>query len=758
MLVLCGDFAKRYIAGMKSMDWAIDPVLAEKMASLAGDYGSSVGNPLNLDRDTLADYVRSIARWDTGDANVANWTTSEAMAWMRGFDDTELEEMMYRVGAGTSRVKDPVARKAQSAIAQMQQRLLKRNPTDAVKEWDFKSLRPQFTVATDSKDMLQQIISSLPGGALRSRTTLLRNDVQEAIAESPLLRWINENDRWDEVIAFNTNIEHITEAVSGNAAIAAISDVVPFLDSHEFKTQFAEYGKGLMPFWYAEENFLKRWARALNQEGPAMIRKAQLTYMGIKEAGLIRTDANGKDWFVYPGSGLLIETVSKMFPTMGAEYAMGIMFQAPTDRILPGMTPQFGTPSFNPLVTMPMAIVAGQFPELVPLQRAVTGDLVASRGIVDQIIPTTFKNIFTAFSKDESAGSKYASAQMAAIAYLEANGHGLPPEANAGDIEQFMDRVRGHARIILIAQAVGGFTMPGAPTAVEAEDTGFGAFNVQDPGEMFNDEYLSLVRLLGVEAGTAKFLEMNPDADPSDIANPNPILAYTTPRSVSESGAPIYATEDALGFFIDNQDYFADAPYAAPWLFPPSDGTEPRSQYAADQMVAAGMRKQRSPEEFLRALKFKQGASEYFAIEDKYLDAISLATQQNNKQLADDLKTRMEWEKSIFRAGHPLFAEELQSSDNRDRRKRVIDEMQYVIDDPALPDTPQARPIRMAMRAFNQYRTELAVLSEDRSNVGRAQVAALKERYAVYMNQLIEENPGIMSFWNSILKPESSLD
>jgi hypothetical protein len=685
--------------------------------------------------------ARSIVSYQ-GDKNAAKWTTDEAMAWLRGHSQDEMADLLQRTLISSNGKTDAASRAANVYARQLARQ-------------DFPKVQAALSTGTTPEAFITTIESALPEGALRSANSLKSKAAREAIEANPLLKWIDNNEHWATVQAMHKNIEHTKTTAGELAALGAISDIVPFLDSHEFKTQFADYGKGFLPFWYAEENFMKRWARGIAQEGPALIRRAQLTYMGLKTAGIVRTDESGKDWFVYPGSGLLAGAIERI-PGMSGLQQMGMMFQTPTDQMLPGLNNRFGTPSFNPLVTIPMELVVKAFPELAPVERAVLGDFASGQKISNMMIPAHFRNIWNAFFNDDADGNtRFASAMTTAMAYMEAHDKGLPDNATPGQTQDYLDRIRKHARIIVLVQAIGGFFVPGSPSPIATGDASLTGIGVENPGEYLNSQYVQLVQTLGIEEGTAKFLEMNADASVDDIVNP---LAYTIPKNESVSGAPIPSTMAALEFYDDNADYMNEFPNAAPWLLPQSQDPTDRSQYAYDQLTADGLRKRRTPEEFFRAMKFKGAAQEYFAIRDAYGAEVDKANVAGDTELARGLAAERDYKLQVYRMGHPLFAEELQSSDGRAQRTRTLNELRYIVDDPRHPQTDNFEEIKMAVELFDRYKTRLAVLGNDRSAQGVAEVEHLKEQYSSLMGQLVDATPTLMSLWVSVLRPESSLD
>lgn len=751
-------FAARYKTAKQAAGWMYDTATVERMADVFRTHAATfLADNDYKDFNLLADDVATLLRLRTKQSR----TREDAIAWLNGSHQRELHGLAdwarstYKgVEGGDAAVALAAARRVKA-----QDRVL----------LNVEPLALAARAKIDPTEMMNAIQRRLPPGAMDEPNWLRRTDVQEAIANNALLKSIDQQQAWNVVEALHNNITHVADAVGEHAAVAAIKDVLPFIDSHEFRTQFADLGSGLMPFWYAEENFMKRWARGLAEQGPAVIRRMQLTYMGFRHAGIVRTDANGRDWFVYPGSGLLAEAIGKMVPSLSQLGGVNVMFQTPTDSILPGLNSRPGTPSFSPLVSVPIDLAVSMFGELQPVQRALLGDTASNpnANVLDAIVPSHIRNLMNAvFAGEEN--QRYSSAMLAAIAHLEANGKGLPDNAGPWEIQRFLDDVRQHARVAVVAQALMGFLGPGPSSPIIDENGGhiatvtdnpldvarrFSGLGVTDAANILGDEYQRLVRLLGINEGTAKFLEIS-KGTVKDMMNP---LAFTVPKRSSVSGAPIPATEDALLYYQQHKSYMEELPLAAPYLLPQMTDNA-RSSYAYDQEVSYGLRQQQSPEQFLRSVMFKASAGEYFSMRTSFLSQIADAENSGNRHLASRLRESMNYNLTVYRAANPIFAEELASGDGRQRRKNTIAQMRTLTEDPQAPDSAQLQPLRLAMQAYNTYTVQLTSLSAENTALSRAKVRALKQTYQSYMENLVRENPNIMSFWTGVLQPESSLD
>jgi hypothetical protein len=738
-------FAERYSYSKRVAGQFRSQQIMEEMEGVLSKVGAA-SNP-DLDVDSVAAASRRLAAFTTSD-NTTQWSDQMALGWLRGHDEKELTTMLDGVLARTKVRVTPEARQAYVDAF----KLKNRDPAKVLST--FKS--------SGNADEFMAYARSIMGERIADPVFWSTFDGQQLISQNEILNSLDQAD-WDTIAKSEREIARIRREAGEYAATAAINDMIPFIDSHELRTQMAEFAKPLMPFWYAEENFLKRWVRTALDQGPvSTVRKAQLAYAGLKSGGIIRTDENGVDYFVYPGSSLLIEAVAKVWP--GAELPVGALFQTRTDAILPGMSAaRIGQPAFSPMLSVPMNLISQRVPELAPVQRAMFGDFSASTSALSQFVPNSLQRFFEAFTASGEASARYASAQMSAIAMMEASGKGLPDNATAGDQDEYLRKVNEHARIILVSQALMGFFVPGPPQQVVAGEDSITGLGIEDPRNVLSTLYQDMISTFGIEQGTIEFLETYPMANLHNIAavtadGSAPVLGLVEGRSDSRSGAPLPPTTTAMDFYAINKNYMQEMPFAGPWLLPTSDGSA-RDQYAYDQQVINGLRQQSTPEEFLRSIKFKEAAGPYFEARTAYLDRIAaLEVAKASPEEIAAAKDAWDTYSTVWKVTHPIFKEELESSEGRTRRARTIAEMQRVINDPAAPKPAHFQAMQETMQSYNNYKTQLTIMSQDRSAKGEAKVERLKRDYSAFMDEKSRTNSTVRAFWTSVLRPEASLD
>jgi hypothetical protein len=613
---------------------------------------------------------------------------------------------------------------------------------------------PLRTAQTPGEGLVSLYRQALGDEVLRQPFHIARRAFEDL---PPQLSGVLTPESWRTLQAGDRNLRHIENLAGELAVERTIQNVVPFLDSHEIRSQFGEYAKGFLPFWYAEENFLKRWARTI-KIAPATIRKAQLLYSGLKSGGVVRTDSQGRDWFVYPGSAAATEMLGKL-PFLGEVLPAGMVFATETRNMLPGFdVERTGAPSVNPLVALSLGPISSMFHELRPVQKALVGEVGISQSGVSQFVPTSIRRFYDAVSigSAEEPTRKVGSAMMSTLQILEAYGH-IPDTMTPDQQDELLRDVRNSTRTMLIAQAVTGFIVPGAPvmqfTGESATSlSNLTGTNVASPADIFRTEFLTLINEMGIEEGTQAYIGKYPGGDLEDLVQP---MAFAVGQSYSSSGAPLPATAEAVAFYDEHNGFLSQYQSAGAWLLPPGDGHD---SYAYTQQAISGLRKRRTPKEFLRAMKFREGSIKYFparkGFEDMQAKLIANGHEHDARMLGQ------EWEawRLQFLAMHPVFAQELQGSDSRQRRQNTINEIRTALQDPALPRLPHGEGIRALAGLYDHYKLVLSQLSESRTVEAQERVAAWKQYYSDLVDRVLVEYPSVEAMWLTVYRPEAQLD
>lgn len=726
------NFQIAYRDGMASLDWLRNPELLDAVGRIAPE----------LDKQTQGALIR-FANRQAGAANEGEIADmGDVNHWLRGLGTTPQD------------ATQELAKRANQLRAAGKDKLAEENLT---LQSYMPHIWPDSTASTG--DQFLQAWRDIMPKAMQNRIPSEWSVAQQTEARNlfpPSVHAVVSNDDNHKLLqAASTELDNLTTHVRDRAMEQAVDMTMPFIHSHQFRSQFADQARPFLPFQFAEENMIKRWARTA-RVAPNLVEKARLGYDGLKSGGVIQTDANGTDWFVYPGSGLLTEALGHV-PGFGSVLGTGVLMKAQPNAMLPGLQ-EFGAPRATPLVSIPLSLVGSQFPDLKPVQDALLGQSGTNKGVLRAFFPSSVVNMVDAFTADDSNG-KYAAAMMAAAKILQANGEGLPENATDLDVQDFLRKLRGHARTLLVAQALTGFLTPGSPTIAQTGQPGslaaqLSGVGVDDPAGVMDADYLAMVRNMGIQAGTAQYLKEHPNADPWQSYN---TLALSEPNTKTPSGARIPITQGSIDFYNANKQWIDSMPNAGAWFIPPAhpgDSTDQIDRNAYDEQLANDLRVRQTPEEFIRSMYFKVAAQPYFTASDSYKYTLAQAKTQAQKRTITATWNRYQQE---FLAAHPLFATELQTGTGSQRRQETIKEMRVAVNDPQAPTAWHTEALKTLQDSWDQYNALATMYGADRKKSSQRNLDALKIEFDHWVNAYTLTHPEVEGYWSSVLKPESNL-
>lgn len=562
-------------------------------------------------------------------------------------------------------------------------------------------------------------------------------DAAKALIEKTREQFIMDDDELKLLKNWHANQTSAVDEWVHRSTQHAIEMVAPYVDDHRIRLALNEYlGPVAVPYLYAEEQFLRRVARGL-YETPHMLRKGQLTMNGLRNIGVIREDAYGNELFVIPGSELLMGRVADVAELLTGNPAWQVLDQPlamRTDFVLPGWNNAQSRWGWGPIVGLSVDQLTTRYPEY----EFRTDD--PGRPWWSHIVPGPASGAYRAFMQ-QGDPTQVASAQIAAISYLEANGHGLPDNATASQKEDYQENVRQVARSIGIIRYVTG-------------QVGFSAAAPIDTESLMRKEFTDLLAT-GLDYGEAmdRWIEQyGPEA-----------MVYTVFGTTNETGAPLFntTTDDALQFMFDNEDLVRDRPEAMAWLLPQGDSKSSFDRRAYNEQLALGLRTRKSPQEMVDAVRVKQAAEEYWEAKGNYEVDRNLLVEERDalkgdaKKAAQERINRLDDQWSTWKGGymkqHPTFEESL-TQDASDRRKKVLEELRWLMETDVGGE--QAEAIRPMIENYWAFTTEYSAWAGQTSKVAKEHKENMLKDYFDEQWLYVKQNPKAAPFWNSVIRPE----
>lgn len=539
----------------------------------------------------------------------------------------------------------------------------------------------------------------------------------------PLERWIDTisrrpiyishlADALDEVAPLvrewsARGIKSAQELGERRALALALERTASQVDSAAVRSQFAVMNRTIIPFWHAQEQFIKRWAHVM-VHNPDAVRRAQLIMEGAQHSGAVEKDENGDLVFKVPAVMWTFDVLKKFAPLVfGGPLAEGVNFgfSGKLKYLFAGTDSPRGAlfPGVSPVVSIPLQILANRIPTLEPLEDVVQGADRPERPVLEQLFPAWgVKAIRALWATEENDGQLF-SAKKDAVQYLAAAGHAPSETATADELQVFAEQVERTARIVLFMRAMLGFA--GTTPSIEFAD------NLQP-------EFAKLIRNHPYEEAMLLYIEKHPDA-----------LAWTVSGSEAASiGANIPAGETARTWIESNQGFIGTYGEHAAWLMP---AAPEGFNYEAWQLeLAHEFRIQRKAfadpgqlNGMWEQIHIRTAQDPYFTQQDRK-DAALAATADPSMRAA----IRDAWSvwRDQYRVAHPVFARWQDEGQQRAGRRVVaIETIRTMLQDPSAPSTPHVEAMNNVIQGWDAYGQVLGSLgSTDAEDAYRRRVTS----------------------------------
>ena len=572
-----------------------------------------------------------------------------------------------------------------------------------------------------------------------------------------------------EWIKMDQNVERINVRV---AMDRAMDEMIPYIDDHNVRSFFQEYARNIMPFEFAQEQFLKRWARTIAYS-PESLRRTQLLAHAFTTNGFIE-EQNGQKYIVIPGTESLnglLASAPVLDGLFGGNIRMptAVPIGMNTRNVLPGVPADLeNLPAFSPIAMLGVEQLAQHFPEIKKIAQEFNGGrpIESDDNLMDSFIdfiPQNYQRLYAGLSRGfapmpkgiegEFARNAIAAIQQAAAeaerlrieqrelvslgreqeaADMQRRINQLDPPANASkrQVEEWLDSIKDWTRANMFVRGALGFVLPTTAT------------NLYE-GKTLANEFGQLLQQMDFDTALSTFLAENPDG-----------AAYTVFTSTKSSKAPIPRTEQAITWMQNNEGWMKTFPLASPWLIPQSKGSDDFSQQAYVDALGMGVRNLKGVDEWYGDLKFAAGANRYFPAKE----AFDLAkAEANTSAERSSLEAQWQAESAIIKMQHPMFAEKLESmvSTEADTTMQELRNVLALSDD-KLPDVEHIEGLREAVSSWDSYVAEYSLLAGKNSKAARNKRATLQTNFIRYGKDFLIRYPEMRTFWNSIVL--SSLD
>jgi hypothetical protein len=594
-----------------------------------------------------------------------------------------------------------------------------------------------------------------------------------AAAREQLAQW--EHDMVEE----GTDPQIASDRAHEAARQRAINSTINYVHNPELRSGLSSVTRNLYPFWFAQEQFYKRWARTFVYS-PWSFRQASLISNGLAHMGFIHTNpTDGQEYFVYPGSALVTATIARVMTTLGwpASIPVAADLIGEVSMLNAGMGRGF-MPNPGPVIVVGLDALRSIFPRTARIVDAIEGGQAAGASVWTSIVPGTIAHIIEATPGIGEIADRagWASAQMSAIQYLEATGHGMgepatnlvgylhagqmPPtdakaykpgdywssvsgkdyvlqpdghwEDNSVQQEQvYLHRVQNWTNILMVTRALYGFAAPAAP------------INYFNP-KGYSAELQTLMQQMPANAAMAAFLKQHPDATAMTVFQTQTTMGLPPTEHVGEY---LPATQAAMQFYNANPKLWKDHPLAATFFLPAADTKGKFDTAAYQQQFGDGLRQQKAPADYWTEIAYQEAANFYYGVEGykSQLVASHAITSAQGNQLWVTFSQR-------FMASNPLF-KAMYSDQGLTTREAIMNDVYAAIADHTAPVNPQTAAIAKLYQAYSNWQS-LTTYYGQQNAPSTTEAQQLNEQFAIAVSHFEKQNPSVQPLVQRVIAPD----
>ena len=558
------------------------------------------------------------------------------------------------------------------------------------------------------------------------------------------------------------------------AVKSALTLTSAFIDDHRIRSQFQEMVGTVLPFWFAEDQFLRRLGRSINHN-PLMLRNIHLTMNAGVNGGIVQENQWGDKVLVIPGSETAttyILELAEEFPIINRFFGgpLGFITRASLEsgismniNVIPGYDlERIGSPGFGPLLAVPINLASHRDPSI---RQSFEKNLVGGRyqgasqlvdspgdfmGLLSQtvysaVLPAVIARPLQMMQLEPfNNGAARNKAQIDVLKYLAMNNK-LPDENNmsAVELEKFMDEVDLMALQLQILQALTWGLGPATGTLADL---------VTHENWEWNEMFQEIIdKGVPYEEAYRIFME-NVEAFTGEPFNPLEFSPFKVGRSEKVSYAVLEGHQSANEFIAAYPEFMGTFRYTSSFFLDRKFDVED-TEYVAEtkqRQINLGLSYVREAEDYLEELYSNAAAGTYHKNRQDYL--IKRYTMISRGMDTTSLDAGWDIWKEGFDRTHPVFASHL--AQQNDRRERTITEMRMLVSSPELiPDATHKQDVLMAMSVIVDFDNQLKNLRGRNSRTATDSRNRLKFIYKGEMEKFVEGKPWLNELYYSVFLP-----
>jgi hypothetical protein len=524
----------------------------------------------------------------------------------------------------------------------------------------------------------------------------------------------------------------------------ATINMIPLIHNPALRSQFATISRNILPFYFAQEQAIKRYAR-LAYQAPQAFRDFQMINHGINNPGFVHQDNAGNKYIVYPLIGEFGNAAVRGLNALGIVSTNGLP-ESVTGNIssLASVLPEAKMPGINPFATIPFAALGNHFPWASKITDIATGGYPASNLLTTILPNSAMRDIFNAMQMDQKESSVHNAILSATAASYY---HGDLPDNYASlpawRQQQIIDRIDANARTNLFLKGIFSFFLPMAPNV----SNDYYNKNLQS----LRTEFTSLMNQVNpdtnknytIQEATSKFL----------AEHGSKAVAYTAHTTQSNvSGADLPLNKETYNWLNQNGDLMRKYQYGAAYLIPQT-ATDAEALKVENYLVTRHFRSKLTPQEFMDSVYIAKGWSDVSPVYTAYQELMAQARQNNDRRSAMIYTTNWNNYAQSIGANNPTWYADYQNPARKNTAENVVKEFK-TMDTAGKLTGPQASGIKTLLEVYDTYHQ---LLLSNTITVGGIPkhlpgYSMAQNGWFTFLTQMETDNPNLTNVINSVFK------
>ena len=524
------------------------------------------------------------------------------------------------------------------------------------------------------------------------------------------------------------------------AALRGTTKMLPTIHDPALRSQFAVMHRNLMPFWFAQEQAMKRVGRLVTSN-PQAFRDFQIIQQGMNNPGFVHTDSNGKKYIVYPLAGEFGNAALRGLQALGMQSFSGMpeSVTGSTSSLLT-VLPEMKTPGLGVFANMALGQLATKFPLFTGLANAASGGY-PSPTLMSALLPnSSIRDIWQGMTMDQRESNVYNSLYSS---IASAHYSGLLPENYASlpayQQQSIMDKIENNARSNLYIKGLLAFFLPLSPSVSNDHYT--------KDLQSFRSEYLNMLKPtaqggLGLNLAQAlnKFLTEHGSG----------AVSYTVAHTQQGlNGANIPLSNATMAWVSQNQDLMNNYGNGAAYLVPQSTAGGDVAKIE-NKMIALGFRSRRTPQDFMNAIYVSKGWADISKDYTDYSDFMKQAKASGNNYMLRQASQVWKAYTANYGLQNPIWYDDYTAKTRVVNSYKAISDLSKIQDAGKMPTDAQGTAVSSLLTDYRQLKPVLDM--EHTNGKPNSTYYNLVDAWNTYLDQKVGTDPSLSNVINGVFR------